>query len=168
MPLCLWLLAGLAQSIVRRVSDLELGWPKRIAIPLVAGVAILQVVGLYGDLAAFADAHPIPEVEASVELEDRFGSEITVLGTFRFTRRYVGYRYLLVPRTGASGDPERYYAALRGYVERVHADYVVVGRKTLSDRPSSLLTWEDLPGFLAPLWRTADVAVYRVDLGGAR
>lgn len=144
-------------------------WPGRAGwvLPLLGVVLLASQSGpLVWKLRQFVRDHPAAEVAAARELEFLYGKEVRVLSTFRLLPRYVGYpTFFLRDAVGEEvRDKERYYAKLLATVERLRPDYLVVGRVTLSRRPTNLLFADDVPPPLQLVSQSADVAVYRVQL----
>jgi hypothetical protein len=116
----------------------------------------------------FIDAHPVGDLGAAEMLEEKYGTDITVLGTYPFTQRYVGYRYVELEH--AEGiervSVEAYYDRLERQVLDEDAAFVIIGRATISSRPLELLHADDAvvgpPDFLVPIYINEHVALYEV------
>lgn len=115
----------------------------------------------------YVAAHPVRELEAARAIERTQGRDLTVLGTFPYMQRYVKYRYLEL--ADAEGEeiarPELYLERLRLTAQRENADFLIVGKLFMRNRPLGLLSGENVPDFLEPVSRDADVVVYRIQKG---
>jgi len=115
----------------------------------------------------YVAVHPVRELEAAREIERDYGPDVTVIGTFPYMQRYVRYRYREL--ADASGDeiaqPGLYLNRLRTIVREEDADYLIIGKLFMKNRPLDLLAAEHVPDFLEPVLRNADVVVYRIKKG---
>lgn len=138
--------------------------------PLVAVFMIALLASTVVHMRMYVAAHPVAELEAARAIERKCGSDVTVLGTFPFMQRYVTYTYRWLDNATdeESGRSELYMARMKAIVGEADADFVIVGRLFLEKRPVELLTGADTEGFLEPVYRTADVVVYRVVKEGTR
>jgi len=134
------------------------------SVPVIAVFMIALFASTVLNLRQYVDAHPVRELEAARFIEQKYGTKVTVLGTFRYMQRYVKYSYYQLE--DAFGEeitrPDLYMNKLRTIVESKRADYVIIGRLFLHNRPAGLLTGEHVPGFLDPILQNPDVVVYRV------
>jgi hypothetical protein len=112
-------------------------------------------------------SHPVHELEALRFIERTYGVDVTVLGTARTMRRYVKCTYEALPV--ATSDEARngslYIDRVKNLVGTTHADFVVIGRLTLANRPVGLLDAAAAPDFLESVYENPDVVVYRVVRG---
>lgn len=150
MGLYYMMLAGLAAGAVMN-GTLYLRSGVRVVSALLAAVFILATIHTgVRHMGMYIDAHPVEELEAARKLEREYGTGITVLGTFPFMQRHVGYRYveleISVGRERTS--PSEYFDRMEAQVRREGARFVIVGRATLSMRPLELLDAADLPDFI--------------------
>jgi len=140
----------------------------RRSLPQYLPVAVLLVVLHGGTLPAalrhFVDNHPVREVEAAVRLQEAHGTDIRVLGTFPHIGRHVDYTFFPLDRTRGDEEdhPEAYLDRMRDIVEETSAEFLIVGRLTLRERPRVLLTNRGVPAYLELEWNHPDVRVYRI------
>lgn len=157
--------AGVALLSTLFVGSFRVG-KFRIArsIPVIGLFVLVLLMSSAGHMRAYVNAHPVRELEAARFVERRYGDKITVLGTFPFMQRYVRYRYVELPDATPSeiDRPAAYIESLRAIIKVKDADFVIIGKFFLKNRPLELLSAESPPGFLEPILREADVAVYRV------
>jgi hypothetical protein len=134
------------------------------SIPAIALFAAALLTSSVIHVDAYVKAQPVRELEAARLVEQRYGDRITVLGTFPFMQRYVGYRYVeLSDATSSEIDhPAAYIASLGASVRAKGADFVIIGKFFLENRPLELLNALSPPDFLEPIVRESDVVVYRV------
>jgi hypothetical protein len=160
---CLWAGAAMLSGPMSRSFRLGRFLVPR-SRPLIAIFAAVLVASTWGHMRAYAHAQPVRELEAARFIERTYGDGVTVLGTFPFMQRYVTYRYAELPDADASqaAHPDAYIDALRGDVIAWHADFILIGRLSLENRPPGLLSAERPPAFLEPVLREGDVVVYRV------
>ncbi len=156
------MIAGLAAGVMMNGPPyLRAG--VRIASASLAAILLLATIYTgVRHMGMYIDAHPVEELEAARKLERESGTGATVLGTFPFMQRYVGYRY--VELEGAVGEertsPAAYFDRMERQVRREGARFVIVGRATLSTRPLELLDAADLPDFIVLLDSDRQVALY--------
>jgi 4-amino-4-deoxy-L-arabinose transferase-like glycosyltransferase len=115
-------------------------------------------------LSGFIKRHPVKEVETAVALQNEYGSGLRVLGTYPFSGRHVKYWYEELERFHADecGNEIAYYKRLGDIIRRERIDYLIIGKMTLNDRPTSLLSGSGTPSFLSPIIRNEDVTVYKI------
>jgi hypothetical protein len=138
--------------------------------PVIAVFMLALFASTVLHLRMYVDAHPVRELEAARFIEQKYGSNLTVLGTFPYMQRYVKYGYHQLE--DAYGEerirPDLYVNKLKTVVEATRADYVVIGRLFLQNRPVELLHAENVPAFLEPILQNSDVVVYQVRTGKER
>jgi len=134
------------------------------SIPAVGLFILALLMSSAIHMRAYANAHPIRELEAARLIERRYGDGVIVLGTFPFMQRYVGYRYIELFDAAPSevDHPGEYVESLRDSLIARNADFIIVGKRSLKNRPLELLGAENPPDFLDPVVRDPDVVVYRV------
>jgi len=116
-------------------------------------------------LKKFIENHPLSELNAAMMLEERFGQEITVWGTFPFIKRYVQYKFIYL--NDATGDErnndQAYFRRIEKQFKATGADYLIVGKYTLKHRPHTLISRMRLPAFLQTFYSNHSVVVYKID-----
>lgn len=134
------------------------------AAPVIAVFMLALFVSTVLHLRMYVDAHPVRELEAACFIEQKYGSNVTVLGTFPYMQRYVKYSYHQLE--DAYGEerirPDLYVNRLKTVVAAARADYVIIGKLFLQNRPVGLLDLEHVPDFLDPILQNSDVVVYQV------
>lgn len=134
------------------------------AAPLVAVFMIAIVASTAYHMPMYRAAHPVPEFEAVRFVERTYGTDVTVLGTARSLRHYVkcSYNVLPVPTKDEERNIDLYFDRVKKLVDATNAGFVVIGRRTLANRPVALLDGTNVPDFLESIRRNPDVVVYRV------
>jgi hypothetical protein len=148
-----------------KLSKLNVFSAKRHSLIIVIVLLLaVQLPFLFISLQRFAKEHPIKEVEAAIELQKKYGSNLRVLGTFFHTQRYVDYCffYLYEPSKEEQKNKQLYYERVKKNIQDVGAQYLIVGKLTLKDKPADLLSNNDMPPFLSLLYKNDDVTVYRI------
>ena len=125
-------------------------------------IALVASTALH--LRMYVAAHPVRELEAARFVERTYGSNVTVFGTCPFMQRSVKYSYraLPVPTGDETSRSKLYFDRLKTLAETTNADFVIVGKLFLENRPVQLLSGVDVPDFLEVVYRTPDAVVYRV------
>ncbi len=135
-----------------------------LSASLVAVLAILTIYSSVRHIDMYIDAHPVEELEASRLLESEYGTGIVVLGTFPYMQRYLtcGYSELKDSDGKEMSDISTYFDSMDKQIVERGAQFVIVGRASLSRRPAGLLMGTDFPDFLSLVSIDEYVTVYRV------
>lgn len=144
-------------------------WKRKRYIVLAGTIfLVLHGAALARELHRFVERHPLAELEAAKELENRYGSDVSVMSAFRQLPRHVPLRFHRLPDAVGPErhDKELYYEKLKTAVDGLRPDYLIIGKASLAERPKDLLLGMDLPPFLRPVTVTRDTAVYRVEWDG--
>lgn len=162
LPVCY---AWVGHSLFGLTSNQPVGWgPVRFRreLPLAAMFWLVTFASTAREVPTFVASHPIEEVRAMVQMEEDYGSHITVLTTAPYYGRHVHYecRHLPVPPRQAASHPRAYSDYLQTMVGGV--DFVVIGRLTGRGVPVPLIAGTGVPDYLEPIRVTHDVAIYRV------
>jgi hypothetical protein len=112
----------------------------------------------------FIRSHPLEEVKAARMLQQRYGSDLNIMGSWPLLARYVDYKYNRLPYADGREKRDRaiYWDKLRRSIKSFRADFVIVGAKTLREIPKSLLTNSDVPAFLDCVYKDEYVTIYKV------
>ena len=130
-------------------------------VPVVAVFLLALTVATAKELPIFVSMHPTGERAVAAMLGETYGDSITVAGTWPFCSRYVRYQYRYIRPEAVRVNDRFDMSALAAYLEKVSADYLMVGRLTLDGFPLALLEGRDLPPFLELVRRERDATVYR-------
>ena len=128
-------------------------------------VICFQSVVMIKPFRHFVDQHPLSEVAMARELQERLGSDIRVLSTYRQMQRYVDYEVFFL-RNAWSGEYKNsntYYDFIQHMIRVTQADYLLIGKATFERGPESLLSNSNVPGFLMMFLQMDDVIVYRIN-----
>lgn len=131
---------------------------------LALGLFVWLFLGSCRQAQWFIQNHPYGELRDTQELERRFGPRIVVYGTSPFMKRHVriDYRYLYEAFGDEAKDPARYYAKICRVLSENSADFVVIGKTSLRNRPAELLRNDRVPACLRLYKMDEETAVYRV------
>lgn len=156
------MIAGLAVGVMISGSPYLRSGIRIASASLAAFFVLATIYTGVRHMGMYIDAHPIEELEAARKLERESGTGITVLGTFPFMQRYVGYRYVELEASVDKGriSPAAYFDMMETQVRTEGARFVIVGRATLSLRPIELLDAADPPDFIVLLDRDRAVTLY--------
>jgi len=112
----------------------------------------------------FINKHPHKELAAAIMLQNKYGSNIKVLGTYPFIIRHVKYkfRYFADAYDDEIISKEKYYNKLERIINNEQANYIIIGRLSIRNRPKDLLMAVNTPPFLECISHNNDVAVYKV------
>lgn len=154
----------------------QAGWERsRLGIAVGAIFLALHGAALARELHHFVDRHPLAELEAARELENRYGPGMSVMSAFPQLPRYVNFKFSYLPDAVGQErqNKELYFEKLKAAVDSMKPEYLIIGRVSLARRPNELLLGTDLPPFLIPVSINRDTAVYRVkwsdkSVGGAQ
>jgi len=120
-------------------------------------------------LPGFVGNHPLKEIEAALILQQKHGADLSVIGTNTYLQHYVRYRYYFDGGIGSEfKNPQNYYRWLQLLISEKHADYLIVGRLSLWDRPEALLSIHEVPFFLKPVFENKDVVIYKTEIVSGR
>lgn len=114
-------------------------------------------------IAWFINNHPYQELKDTLEIEHIYGKEIVVYGTSPSFKRLLrcAYRTLPEPTPDEAVNPGLYYAKIETILSLNNADYVVIGKTSLLNRPTDLLLGNHPPSFLKLLKKDDGASVYR-------
>jgi len=123
---------------------------------------ILNLQASWDDLRAFRDRHPLQEVEEAIRIQEEFGKDVVVLGTYWAISRYVDYEYKALPlgHDGVKNDVVSYLNKYREKMKEIGTTHLMVGKKTLMERPVGLLTGQGVPPYLKKVKQNEHVTVY--------
>jgi len=133
-------------------------WPR--SVPVVAVFLLIGLAATLREMPFFIASHPIEELHALERLEQKYGHEITVLGTGPCFERHLAFRYRVLKILEQTGNDEDFYAQMS--LPAKDADFVVIGRLTARGCPPGLVNATSAPPFLDLIEANPSVAVYRV------
>ena len=165
LPLCYMLIGNFIILSDLFKGHITLGKLKiKRYIPVIAvflGISLCNSV-LYS-LPDFIKRHPYREVEAALWLQQRYGSNIKVAGTYPYFHRHTNYTsYDLCYDFSYEPDTNAYYAKLKSFLHEKQINYIVVGKRTVFGKHEVLLKSSEQPSFLRPIVNNEDFTIYEV------
>lgn len=137
----------------------------RVAVSVLVGLTALHASYLYPRLERFVQLHAEAELAAARELLRREGPDVRLISTYQNLKHHVDGGRVFFAHNAFNVEREdrsRYFEKLEREIRSTDAQYLIVGEKTLGNRPAHLLMNDNLPAYLQPVVVDSDVAVYRV------
>jgi len=116
----------------------------------------------------FIGNHPVEELKAALRLQNKYGTNITILGVYPFFQRHLKCKYLYISsrllRYGDRMGKERFFKRLKRFISRKKVDFLIIGKRSiLRKNRVKLLINKKFPAFFKTLFHHVDVTVYKCD-----